>query len=111
MTIRAQRMHRFCSRLGRHLLAAFITAASCGTGWAVPMLTLPGNPPGDLFTKVLQPDCMDRTGTRVLASVCFDTAFVANQLATSTTTFMSPGSFNGTDPTTQTIVTDFNNWN
>jgi len=75
------------------------------------MLTLPGNPPGDLFTTVSQVNCKNRTGTVVLAQVCYDTAFVAKQLATDTTKFMSPKTFNGTDPTTQTFITDFNAWN
>ena len=42
---------------------------------------------------------------------CTSTAYLSNDIATSTSLFISPGSFNGVQPTTQTFDTAFANWN
>jgi len=90
---------------------SILAAVFCSTASADPILVLPGNPPGDLFHRGLQPNCMNYAGTAILGPKCYDTFYVQNSLATAETDFMSPGTFNGVDPTTQTFITAFNNWN
>src|SRR5215472_15639716 len=43
--------------------------------------------------------------------VCTSTAYLSTDVATPTSLFISPGTFNGVQPTNQTFETAFTNWN
>ncbi|HKD09437.1 MAG TPA: hypothetical protein VKB79_26265 [Bryobacteraceae bacterium] len=53
-----------------------------------------------------QTNCLG-PGAKLVAPKCVDTAFVSTQLATATSTFASPDTFNTTAPTNQTFTSTF----
>jgi len=79
--------------------------------WAVPTLTIfgkvPATPPVPRMSVATQQNCLG-PGAKLIAGKCVDTAFVWTQLATATSTFFSPQTFNTTAPTNQTFTSTFN---
>jgi len=80
---------------------------------AVPTLTLFGRMPPTpltLQTSVMtETNCLGPGAVRIAAR-CVDTAFISTQLATTTSTFVSPNTFNFSTaaPTNQTFTSTFN---
>jgi len=96
-------------RLRNVSLARMLAIAGALPGqsaWAVPTLTIFGRmPPTPLVLQTsvaTQTNCLG-PGARLIAARCVDTAFVSTQLATTTSTFVSPNTFNTSPPTNQTF--------
>jgi hypothetical protein len=65
-------------------------------------------PPGNANPTATIANC---TNTINNYTNCTSKAFVSNQVANMTTTFTSPGTFNGAQPTNQNFQSAFNTWN
>jgi hypothetical protein len=89
------------------LAAAFLGQLA----WAAPTLTIFGRmPPTPLLLQTsvgTQTNCLG-PGAVLIAARCLDTAFVSTQVATETSTFVSPSTFNTAAPANQTFTSTFN---